>query len=121
MVKSLVRYTQVDPVLGPWAKRHGLHIYTRAHDEEVRVIAIVDDAGDVYHICVTPQVGEVAVEATLISRAHGPVSSRERGHFAFSESASPDHLRETLDDAMERVQQWIADSGHTRTAVTPTI
>ena len=44
---------------------HGVHVYGRSQDEEVRVAAIVDDAGDTYHVAVTLSDGGVAVDAAL--------------------------------------------------------
>jgi hypothetical protein len=41
-------YTDIDPVLFPWSKTHGLHVYTECRDDEIRSIDIVDDIGDSY-------------------------------------------------------------------------
>ena len=73
MVKPPLSYSELDTTIGPWAMHHGVHVYGRSQDEEVRVAAIVDDAGDTYHITVTLSDGGVAVDAALSQRAAGRV------------------------------------------------
>ena len=111
------RYVGLDPVIAAWAAERDLHIATRAHDEEVRVASIVDDAGDTYQIWLTPQEGAVAIDAALVRRAAGRTPSRERDRFAFHEVVSPSLVRTALDNAFDQVHLWIAQAGHSRTPI----
>jgi len=45
-----MKYEELDPILEPWAKAHGLTICTKYRDEEVRSARIVDDAGNIFGI-----------------------------------------------------------------------
>src|SRR4051812_47427395 len=108
-------YADLDPILAAWAAQRGLHISTRARDEEVRAASVVDDAGDTYQIWITPSDGAVAVDAALLRRAVGRTPSRIRDSFVFHEVASRSQVRLALDAAFDQVCSWIAQTGHTRT------
>jgi hypothetical protein len=117
MVKPPLSYSELDTTIGPWATHHGVHVYVRSQDEEVRVAAIVDDAGDTYHITVTPSEGGVAVDTTLSQRAAGRVLSfRERREFVFRPVVPQGELRGALDETFNHVSSWIIRAGHSRTA-----
>ena len=45
-----MRYSDIDPILLPWAATHFLHVQTRHRDEEIRSMAVVDDAADTYQL-----------------------------------------------------------------------
>jgi hypothetical protein len=92
-----------------------LHVYTRAQDEEVRVVAVVDDAGDTYHVTITPTDRAVVVEAALSQRADRRTPSRERREFVFRQVAPFPELGSALETAWDRICRWIAQAGHTRT------
>lgn len=111
------RFVEFDPILGAWATQHGLHITTRAGDEEVRAASVVDDAGDTYQIWVTPANGAVAVDAALLRRAVGRTPSRERDRFVFHQAVSRRQVRVALDGAFDQVRSWIAQAGHSRTQI----
>jgi hypothetical protein len=110
-------YVEFDPTLEAWATQHGLHIATRARDEEVRVASVVDDAGDTYQIWITPSDEAVAVDAALLRRAVGRTASRDRDKFVFHEVVSRTHVRLALDAAFDQVCSWIAQSGQSRTQI----
>jgi len=94
MVKLPLSYSELDTTIGPWAMHHDVHVYGRSQDEEVRVAAIVDDAGDTYHITVTLSDGGVAVDAALSQRAAGRVPSfRERREFVFRQVVPQGEVR----------------------------
>ncbi len=50
MTTPALSYADLDPILSPWVARHRLHPYTDCKGEEVRIVAVGDDAGDSYHI-----------------------------------------------------------------------
>jgi hypothetical protein len=119
-----MRYSDIDQVLQPWAAERPLHIYTEHKDEEVRVMAIVDDAGDTYHLYAGPDPKDpaypnslLAVVGVTLSRRGGKNHQafvRERRRFTYEQSVSLAELSSGLDSAWQRVQQWITEAGHTR-------
>ena len=75
MVKPPLSYSELDTTIGPWAMHHGVHVYGRSQDEEVRVAAIVNDAVDTTTLSSTLSDGGVAVDAAISQRAAGLVPS----------------------------------------------
>lgn len=47
-------YQTVDRVLMPWAKRHGIHVYTTHRDDPVRSMFVVDLSGAQRHLYLDP-------------------------------------------------------------------
>jgi len=102
-----MNYSEVDKTLQPWLTRHGLHVFTRYRDEEVRSIHVVDDAGARYQIWIsdTNDHGRVRVSAWDFKKKKKVFES------------DFDDLSQMLEDAYSQVKQWIQQSDHTRTPV----
>lgn len=101
-------HADLDAVIYPWAKKHGLFIYTKDRDCEVRAIDIVDDEGTIYKLGITPSGGENSTVGIDIW-----VSRDERASYRTSLQS----LAECLDDAYGIVCGWMRARGHTRTPV----
>jgi hypothetical protein len=57
-------YSELDPILEPWAKRNSLHVYKLFKDEEVRTIHAVSKLGEIFQLWVTrPIENETSVHA----------------------------------------------------------
>jgi hypothetical protein len=106
-----VTYDDVDPVLLPWLKRHGLHVFRRYRDEEVRSIDVVDDAGDRYQIAVSPP----SASGKLTVFAGNYLRKKKQKRIEYSSDVSG--LERTLEDAYSKIMEWVAQEGHTRTPV----
>ena len=119
-----MRYSDIDPILMPWAASHQLHVHTQHHDEEVRVIAIVDDAGDEYQLYSGPDPkdfnypnSDLAVVGVSLSKRGNKKHHafyRERQQFTFQQLVQLSRLSAALDEAWLRVHEWIIQSGHYR-------
>ena len=119
-----MRYSDIDPVLLPWATSHSLHVHTRHHDEDVRTMAIVDAAGDTYHLGVGPDPKDpnfpdtklAIVVVSLHQRGNKKHHAffRERQRFTFQQLVPLVRLSAALDEAWQRVHEWISQSGHSR-------
>jgi predicted RNA-binding protein len=101
-------YEEIDKILLPWLKKYGLHVYTKYRDDEVRAIDVVDDAGEVYGMSVSPldESGKCIVYA----------GSRRLKSGKSLESSLSD-LENNLDNAYAQIEEWIRNAGHTRTPV----
>jgi hypothetical protein len=102
-----MNYADIDKVLTPWSKRHGLHVIRKYRDEEVRSIDVVDDAGGRYQIWISEsgQSGKAKVSAWNYKDKRKAVES------SFFD------LEQTLEDTYSEVMLWVAQAGHTRTPV----
>jgi hypothetical protein len=111
-----MRYSQIDPVLFPWAKTHGLHVYTKCRDDEIRSIEIVDDTGDCYALGTMPNDdGLVEVWVSEKRVAGRPLVS---GKFKTQSFTTPvGELEQILESAYRQAEIWISERGHTRTPV----
>ena len=121
-----MRYSDIDPILMPWAASHSLHVYTEHHNEPVRVMAVVDDSGDEYQLYAGPDSedsnypdGERAIVGVSLSKRGNKnhhAFYRERMRFTFHQAVPLSGLSGALDEAWQRVHEWISQSGHTRTS-----
>jgi hypothetical protein len=104
-------YADVDYILTPWLKRHGLHVFTKYREDEVRMIDVVDDAGDRYQVAISePDVSEkVRVSAANLK------SKRKRKSCEFETSLSD--LARVLEDVYSQIMEWVNQEGHTRSPV----
>lgn len=104
-------YDVIDPILLPWLKRHGLHVFTRDREYEIRHIDVVDDTGDRYQIGISQpnDSGKFAVFAGNYLR------KKKQRRVEYSSNLSS--LEQTLEDAYSQIMQWVAQEGHTRTPV----
>jgi len=112
-----MRFSKIDPILFPWAKTHGLHIYTQCRDDEIRAIDVVDDVGDSYSLSVGSPLedGSIAVWVSEQRVDGKPVVSRKIQSQAFTTTVA--ELEQTLELAYCRAESWISERGHTRTPV----
>jgi len=105
-------YAQIDAVLVPWAKSHGLFVATQFKDEEVRSIQIVDDAGDSYGLWVDVPHEDGSVSVSVAE--HGAPSRKIRRQTFTTKVAE---LNQTLESAYAVAESWMRERGHTRTPV----
>ena len=122
-----MRYPDIDPILQPWATSRSLHIHTKQKDEDARIIVIVDDAGDTYHLYAGPdpkdpdypntRLAVVGVSLSKRGDKQHHAFHRERMRFTFQQSVPLSQLSAALDASWQRVHEWIAEAGHTRTPV----
>jgi hypothetical protein len=110
-------YLQIDPVLFPWAKIHGLHIYTTCRDDEIRSIDIVDDVGDSYSLGVGSlrEDGTVAVWVSEQRVGGKAIVNRNIQSQRFTTTIA--ELRQTLELAYRQVESLISQRGHKRTPI----
>ena len=99
-----MKYADVDEVLAIWARRHGLHVNTEYRDEEVRSVAIVDDAGCEYQLWLE-----------LLPPNQVKVAAWDYGDRQQARTCEPSELPDVLEAVYGSVEQWIRDDGHTRT------
>lgn len=104
-------YDDIDPILLRWLKRHGLRVFTRARDYEVRSIDVVDDAGDRYQLAVS----EPNESGKLTVFAGNYLRKRKQKRVEYSSNVSD--LERTLEEAYWQIMEWVAQEGHTRTPV----
>jgi predicted SAM-dependent methyltransferase len=102
-----MKYADIDKVLTPWSKRHGLHVFTKYRDEEVRSIDVVDDAGGRYQIWIS--------EAENSGRAK--VSAWNYKDKKKTVESSFLDLEQALEELYSEVMLWMVQTGHTRTPV----
>jgi hypothetical protein len=110
-----MRYSQIDLVLMPWARTHGLHVYTECRDDEIRAIDIVD--GDSYALGVGLPEADGTVSVWVSEQRVGgqPVPSRKiRSQRSTTTVAE---LERTLESAYRQAESWISERGHTRRPV----
>lgn len=103
-----MKYEELDPILEPWAKAHGLTICTKYRDEEVRSARIVDDAGNIFGIGVWPDKSNI-----LIS-----IADHQSKTQSYQAETAIDELPAMLEKVYAQIEKWIAASGNTRTPVT---
>ena|ERR1700730_13722862 len=84
-----MNYADSDKVLAPWLKRHGLHVFTKNRDEDVRYFDVVDDAGGRYQ--------------------YGSLSPTKPGRAKISVD-----LEHVLEVAYCEVTEWIREEGRTK-------
>ena len=104
-------YDDVDPILLPWLKRHGLHVLTRSREYEIRHIDVVDDSGDRYQIGVSEP--DDAGKLTVFAGNYLRKKKQKRAEYLSNVSG----LERTLEDAYSKIMEWVAQEGHSRTPV----
>jgi hypothetical protein len=113
-MKTEIAYNDIDAVLLPWARDHGLHVFTECKDEETRAIVLTDEWGDQYELYSVPdhetQESLVAVGADLVKRtgkAH--TFYRERKQYHFRQTGDLTELARLLDRALAKATEWGAN------------
>ena len=110
-------YTQIDPVVVPWAETHGLFVATRFKDDEVRSIQIVDDAGDSYGLWISDAAEDGLVSVGIAEHTVGGSRPSSRKVRKQTFSTTVPELGHALESAYALVESWMREKGHTRTAV----
>tara|TARA_B100000614_G_scaffold219189_1_gene205272 strand:+ start:411 stop:794 length:384 start_codon:yes stop_codon:yes gene_type:complete len=111
-----VTYSDIDEILKPWASERNLHIYTECKDEEVRVISVLDEHRDEYHLFVHPDYEriekKVAVGCALLKRhTKKHTFYRERKNFDYRESIILSDLEAALNRSLKQIEKWGDEQG----------
>lgn len=102
------RYLKIDRIVQDWAKKVGLHSQYEYKDEKVRSLSVVDDAGNKYQIWIeTIKWGRMKVSATNNG------SGRKRK--IWIKKCKLSNLTKVLFEAYGVTEQWISESGNSRT------
>ena len=104
-------YADVDKILLPWLKRHGLHVFTRHHEEEVRSIDVVDDAGERFQLWIS-RPDAFGMVRIFVSNYK---SRRKRKSKEYEATLSD--LEPALEEAYSQIMDWVNEAEHTRTPV----
>ncbi len=104
-----MKYEEINEILTPWLKKYGLHVYIKYRGDKVRSIDVVDDAGDIYGLYISP----LNDNSETIQVGIG--SYRPKRHKTFDTFLPK--LEETHDVAYAQIVQWIKEAGHTRTPI----
>ena len=104
-------YANVDKILTPWLKRHGLQVFTMYRETEVRIIDVVDDVGDRYQVSIS----EPSESESVIVSAGNLKGKRKRKGREFKSSLSD--LEGVLEEVYTQIMEWVNQEGHTRTPV----
>ncbi|MCB1099469.1 MAG: hypothetical protein KDN22_28115 [Verrucomicrobiae bacterium] len=110
-MNPLVTYSEIDEILKPWADERKLHIATKYKDEEVRVISVLDEHRDEYHlfVCPEPKVKEkkVIVGCGLVNRhSKKHTFSSKMKNFRLREAVELQNLRLALDTCLAQIEKW---------------
>ena len=104
-------YAAIDKILTPWLKRHGLYVFTLYREDEVRIIDVVDDAGDRYQISISEP-----DESERVRIFAGNLKSKRKRKSREYESTLSE-LERVLEEAYFQIMEWVNQEGHTRTPV----
>jgi len=111
-----VTYSEIDEILKPWADERKFHIFTECKDEEVRVISVLDEHRDEYHLFVYPASSakekKVAVGCALLKRhTKKHTFYRERKNFDFRECVGVSELEAALNRSLDQIKKWGDEQG----------
>lgn len=100
-----MKYESVDPVFGEWAKRHGLEVFTRYHETDVRTVFMQGANSERGQIWIDPPAsdGAVAVHVAVYR-------NRGRDNQKSDLLAERDSLDAVLDEAYALIAGWLAIS-----------
>ena len=109
----------VDQILLPWATLRGLNVFTSAQESEGRWVRFCDDEGDQFQIRMEQpdDLGNLLVEASIVSRSERRLWNREARRFVSSNSVPTAELEKALEAAFGVILGWVKDEGHTITLV----
>lgn len=121
-----MKYSDIDPILLPWAAKRSLQVATSCKDEEIRTIIVVDDSGDTYHLYAVPNPKDTNYPDSALATVGVSLSKRgdkkyhafyrERIRFTFEQTVSLNQISSALDAVWKKLHDWITEAGHTRTA-----
>ena len=102
------RYHKIERIIEDWSKKVGLHQQYEYKDEKVCSINVVDDAGNTYQIYIeTLKWGRLKIKAT------NNKSGRKRKFW--SKKCKTSTLTKVLFETYGVIEQWIFESGNSRT------
>jgi len=102
------RYHKVERIVNEWTKKVGLHLQYEYKDEKVRSFNVVDDAGNKYQIWIEIlKWGRVKVSCTN--------NESEKNKKSWMKKSKISNLTKVLYEGYGMVEQWIFQSGNTRT------
>ena len=102
------RYHKVKRIVNEWTKKVGLHLQYEYKDEKVRSFNVVDDAGNQYQIW---------IEILKWGRVKVSCTNNEGGKKkkSWAKKSRITDLTKVLYEAYGTVEQWIFQSGNSRT------
>lgn len=121
------RNLEIDRVFDEWAAKNGFSVQVTEHWDVIsRRVAVIDMEGDVYEIYAsqnhdealkgTDELGKLGALAGAGLVKHGASKHlafrREREKFTFRRACTLNQLSRCLDEAHERVRNWISQAGH---------
>jgi hypothetical protein len=105
-VRQYLDGRRIDEAFSAWARREGLHVTPTGGVAEVRTAVVVDDAGSVYHMWLSP-VADGKLD--VVAAGHGGRRTRlETGL---------DDVPDALASVYAQVESWIQGDGRRRTRV----
>lgn len=124
---------EIDVLLSAWAVQRGLQVQQWEHWDAVATRALlVDSAGDVYQVhaarvrddkgaLLTDEDRFAVVGAGLVKRGNVKYQAfrREVAKFSYRQEVAPGELPSALDEALQRIRQWVAQAGHEWVTGTP--
>lgn len=110
-IMPAISYQQIDTVFVPWAKAHGLHLYTECKDSEIRTTRVYDARMNEYDLGVSPDYDSdeevVVVGSCLLKRSDKKHTFyRERKHYDFRRKVPMAELASALDEAFSHIDKW---------------
>lgn len=94
-------YNSIDIVITNWTKRHGLKLFTRSGDTEIRNVYLSSTAGECYQIWIDPP-----VDAKVIVHA-ACVEGQKDNNLPRDWSAPIPELDRVLEEAFATVIKWM--------------
>lgn len=98
---TVAKYDLIDPELYDWAARHGLQIFTKYKDEEVRSTDVVGSDGKKCQIWVDP----LNVAGTFVVNIWN--YKKKRAKRIQHLRASKTNIRDKLEEAYNTAQEWL--------------
>ena len=102
------RQSKIDRIVNDWSNKVGLHTQNKYKDEQVRSLNLVDDSGNKYQIWI-----ETLKWRRLKINATNNLSGRKRKYW--NKKCKASNLTKVLFEAYGVTEQWILESGNTRT------
>lgn len=98
---TVATYDLIDPELHGWAAKHGLHIFTKYQDEEVRSVNVVGSSGKKCQIWIDQpdKAGTFVVNIWNYKK--------KRAKRIKQLQASKTDIRDKLEEAYDTAQQWL--------------
>ena len=100
LIGSVAKYDLIDPELYAWAANHGLQIFTKYKDEEVRSTDVVGNAGKKCQIWVEP-----SGKGTFVVNIWNYKTKRTKRLKQLQ--ASKTDIRDKLEEAYNTAQEWL--------------